>query len=370
MSTAGARTDHALDRTGVAIRPPRLLVAESQHVGSAYDADDTRRLLEEGALRRPRFPTVVVYQVRSGDHQQTGVVVEVPVADYRADRVRAHEATDPERVRSLVEYTETARLEHTPVMLTHTPRVGLRELLASVTATPPDVDRVDDAHNHRVWVTQDDAFLEAVWGDLGALGTLYIADGHHRMSAAERYAARHGGADPNDPALFTLGVLFPSDEMCIFGYPRCVAWPPGWSTEQLITALGTAPGAAGIEECGPADVATPLPDTAVVFVDGRWYRLWLREGHGDVRASLAGVRLDEGVITPLFGASAWASSPGSHDSAAMAGWCAAQQSIGFLPYAPTVDQVMAVSDGGSVMPPKSTWFHPKAPRGLFARELT
>lgn len=368
MSTTSARTAHALG-TGVTVRPPRLLVAEHRHEGRAFDAAEARRLLSEGVLRRPPFPAVVVYQV-SGEHQQTGVVAEVSVADYRAGRVRPHEATDPERVRQLVDYTETARLEHTPVMLTHTPRHGLRDMLAGVTAGTPDVDLADEAHTHRVWVVPDDALLRAVAEELDSVGALYIADGHHRMASADRYAARHGGLGPDDPAAFTLAALFPSDEMRIFGYPRCVAWPPGWSTEKLVTALGTAPGAAGIEECSAEEASCPIPDTAAVFADGSWYRLWLGEPDtAGVRASLACVRLDEGVITPRFGQSGWAPSPGTHGSVALADWCFARGTIGFLPYPPSVAQVMAVSDAGSVMPPKSTWFHPKAPQGLFAREL-
>ncbi|RNL80586.1 DUF1015 family protein [Halostreptopolyspora alba] len=369
MSTASARATHALG-AGVTVRPPRLLVAGHQNEGSAFDAAEARRLLSEGALRRPPFPAVVVYQVRSGEHQQTGVVAEVSVTDYRAGRIRAHEATDPERVRQLVDYTETARLERTPVMLTHTPRHGLREMLAGVTAGTPDVYLPEEAHTHRVWVVQDDALLRAVAEELDSVGALYIADGHHRMASADRYATRHSGLDPDGPAAFTLAALFPSDEMRIFGYPRCVAWPPGWSAEKLVTALGTAPGAAGIEECSAEEASYPVPDTAAVFADGRWYRLWLGEpGASGVRASLACVRLDEGVIIPLFSESGGAPSPGTHDSAALADWCSARGTVGFLPYPPSVAQVMAVSDAGSVMPPKSTWFHPKAPQGLFAREL-
>jgi len=36
----------------------------------------------------------------------------------------------------------------------------------------------------------------------------------------------------------------------------------------------------------------------------------------------------------------------------------------------TLDQLMAVSDAGHVMPPKSTWFEPKLRSGLFVHELS
>ena len=34
-----------------------------------------------------------------------------------------------------------------------------------------------------------------------------------------------------------------------------------------------------------------------------------------------------------------------------------------------VDELMAVSDAGLLMPPKSTWFEPKLRSGLFVRRL-
>jgi uncharacterized protein (DUF1015 family) len=34
-----------------------------------------------------------------------------------------------------------------------------------------------------------------------------------------------------------------------------------------------------------------------------------------------------------------------------------------------MEQLMAVSDAGAVMPPKSTWFEPKLRSGLFVHEL-
>ena len=39
---------------------------------------------------------------------------------------------------------------------------------------------------------------------------------------------------------------------------------------------------------------------------------------------------------------------------------------GFTLYATTMDDLMAVSDAGEIMPPKSTWFEPKLADGLIA----
>ena len=43
--------------------------------------------------------------------------------------------------------------------------------------------------------------------------------------------------------------------------------------------------------------------------------------------------------------------------------------IAFALYPTSLEQLMAVSDAGQVMPPKSTWFEPKLRSGLFVHEL-
>ena len=43
--------------------------------------------------------------------------------------------------------------------------------------------------------------------------------------------------------------------------------------------------------------------------------------------------------------------------------------IAFSLYPTTMDQLMAVADAGTVMPPKSTWFEPKLRSGLFVHQL-
>ena len=43
--------------------------------------------------------------------------------------------------------------------------------------------------------------------------------------------------------------------------------------------------------------------------------------------------------------------------------------VAFSMYPTALDELMAVADGGKVMPPKSTWFEPKPRSGLFIHEL-
>lgn len=344
--------------TGVTVRPPRVLVANQPR------ADEP----PTGTYVRVPEPATVVYRMASEPHWQTGVVAEVSVDDYRAGRIRRHEATHPDRVRRLDEFTESAGTEQVPVTLTYRGGDALHSLLAEVAAGRPEVHVTSaDGLAHTVWTAQDAELAHAVQHELDRIDTLYIADGHHRMAAAERYADRRGAN-----VAFTLAALFPSAEMRILGYHRCVQLPDGMSTSDLVEALAAQPVVERIEECTAGQ--RPRRGVLVVHVDGRWYQLRLRTPRDpvNVRAALDVVLLDEGILGPVLGvpdAEADSQVTPLSDAAAVSRWCAEQHAVGFLLHPPTVEQVMAVSDAGLVMPPKSTWFEPKAAAGLFLREL-
>lgn len=329
--------------TGITARPPRVLVADG------------------GQLQLLPVPSVVVYRVETGEHRQTGVLVEVAVDDYRRGLIRRHEATRPEQEREIARLTEVSGVERAPVTLAHPARPGLAAVVEETTARAPDLRVRWDGLTHTVWTCQDPGALRSVSTELARLESLYIADGHHRMAAAERRAGSGGSA-------FTLAALFPSDQMRVLGYHRCLP-RPNLSTSDILTALVEQPAVAGIEH--HQQPPRPEPGVVAMVLDGAWYRIQLRTLHesADVRASLDVVQLDETVLPRI--------SP--DPPTAMSGGCAPDEvarrcdrsgSIGFLLHPPTVDQITAVADAGQVLPAKSTWFDPKTSAGLFLREIT
>lgn len=363
---------------GITVRPPRVLVVNQPCSATADEPIDpgrVRRLVSTGGYTHPPAPAVIVYRLSTGQHRQTGVVVEVSVDDYRNGRIRRHEATQPERERHLDELTETTGIEQMPVTLTHPGRPWLRSLLTEISAEKSDVHFTSaDGTSHTVWVRHDADLAQAVQDEIGHIETLYIADGHHRMAAAERYANRRSGLGEDHVSAFTLAALFPSDEMRILGYHRCLPLPEGTSAPEVLERLAAQPATARVEECTSVEAAHPAPGVVVIHLDGRYYRLWLRTppDPDHARGSLDVVTLDEELLPPVFGTSDVDSRPrstpacGTGDAAC---WCTRREAICFLLHPPSVKQVMAVSDAGLVMPAKSTWFAPKANARLFVREL-
>ncbi|GAA2363580.1 DUF1015 domain-containing protein [Saccharopolyspora halophila] len=355
----------AAPAAGVTARLPRGLVLDRRRGENPGDASRIREAFDSGRYPRLPEPAVVIYRIADGTHAQTGVVLEVSVADYRAGRIRRHEATQPERERLLDEFTELAGIEQMPVTLAHSPSHALRAATERVTSTEPDVDlTTGDGTRHTAWIRRHPDLARTIELGVGGIDALYIADGHHRLTAAERYAARrhHLGAD--HPAAFTLAALFPSDEMQVFGYHRCLPVPGESAAAEVLEKLRSLPATASWEKC-PA--ATPEPGVVVVSFGGEHYRLGLRSPHADgrVRTSLDVVTLDEEVL-PELGITPISCGNGGPENCRHA----AGEAVLFAARPPSIEQIMAVADDGLVMPPKSTWFAPKPAPGLFLRDLT
>lgn len=349
----------------ITARSPRGLMLDHGCGAGPGELAPLREAFDPGRYPRLPEPAVVVYRIEEGGHEQTGVVVEVSVDDYRAGRVRPHEATQPDRQRRIDELTELSGVERMPVTLAHSPNGALRSATERVTSTEPDLDLADaDGIRHAVWIRRDPGLAREV--ELGAseLDALYIADGHHRMAAAERYATRRRHLGAEHAAAFTLAALFPADEMRVFGFHRCLHVPGGSSVE-VFEKLRSLPVTAAWERCSPA--TTPDPGVVVVRFADECYRLGLRSfgPNGHARGSLDVVTLDEEVLPELRITPISCGNGPSEDCGHPAG-----ETVRFVAHPPSIEQIMAVADAGLVLPPKSTWFAPKPAPGLFLRDLT
>jgi len=111
----------------------------------------------------------------------------------------------------------------------------------------------------------------------------------------------------------------------------------------------------------------------------RWYRLDLEEqtiDRSDPIASLDVSLLQDRVLGPILRVG----DPRTDERIDFVGGIrgtaelerrvrSGEMAIAFALYPTTVEQLMAVSDAGKIMPPKSTWFEPKLRSGLFVHTL-
>jgi uncharacterized protein (DUF1015 family) len=224
---------------------------------------------------------------------------------------------------------------------------------------------------HELWPIAVAALVGALEDAFDAHDALYIADGHHRSAAASMVHARRG--TPASAGL--LAVAFPADEVTLLPYHRLVRAHDGRPAEDLVARIA----AVFTLEASTGPVTPAAPGRFGLYVAGQWYVLTapaaLRSADDPVDQLDVAV-LQEHILAPILGIADPRTDPrigfvggirpvSELEAAVDTGaWTAA-----FTLHPTTVADLIAVSDAGGIMPPKSTWFEPKLLDGLVSHVL-
>jgi uncharacterized protein (DUF1015 family) len=309
-----------------------------------------------------------------GQHEQTGVAGCFSVDEYESDVIKKHERTrrdkEDDRTRHIVEL----RAQTGVVFLTYKAAADVDAIAGATTSGEPLFDfTAGDGVRHTVWRV-DAGAAGALVAAFGRIPALYIADGHHRAASAARARAEArnrpsgtDGADRGEADRF-IAVAFPDNQMQILPYNRTVKDLAGRTPEQFLAALG-----AGFRVAEGS--ATPRRKGEVsMYLAGRWYLLDLATAEPEDASRASGLDvalLQRHVLERLLAIGDVRSDKRIDFVGGARGTAALEQAVdsgkaavAFSMYPVTVDDLMAISDTGGIMPPKSTWFEPKLRDGL------
>jgi uncharacterized protein (DUF1015 family) len=334
------------------------------------------KFLVQGVLLRDEEPALYLYRQIMDGRSQTGIVGCVHIEDYERDIIRKHEKTRQDKEDDRTRHVVTLNAHAEPVFLTYRGTRAAEALTEQVLDRRPIYDfTAPDRVRHTVWRVADPApWIEA----LRAVPYAYVADGHHRCASAWRAGKERRSANPkhrgDEEYNWFLAVLFPAAQLAILPYNRLVRDLAGKTPAEVLAELNRV------------GKVTPAPDprprragSFCVYLAGSWHLVELDEktiDRGNPIGSLDVSLLQDRVLGPILrigdprtdkridfvgGIRGAAELERRVDSGEMA--------IAFSLYPTTLDQLMAVSDAGEVMPPKSTWFEPKLRSGLFVHEL-
>jgi uncharacterized protein (DUF1015 family) len=325
------------------------------------EATALQRLLDAGAFEDFHEPALYVYRLRAEDHEQTGIVGEVPHEAFVEGRVLGHEGVERERVDALELHLGRVGAASTLVALMFRADDDVRKLVDAATQEEPLRSFSADGAEQTVWRIDDPDVIERIRDRLDRQ-VLYITDGHHRATASVELWERAGRPAGGVPA-----VLFPDDELRMLAFHRRVLGPLPMSARQLLASLreraDLEPGGPGPDERG----------TVGVYTDGAWHRLIFRpDGSGVGVESLDVTRLHREILEPVFGIEERSDASLEFVSAAVPREELLRRvdedgGAAFTLVPPTFEQFVSVADRNEEMPPKATFFDPKPRAGLFLR---
>ncbi len=335
------------------------------------------KLTEECPLEIEETPSLYLYRLIMGDHEQIGVVACCSADEYDRDIIRKHEGTRRDKEDDRTRHIMVLRAQTGPVFLTYRAQAKIDSLVAdALTGNPPLYDFVaNDDIRHTIWrVPTYDPLVEA----FGEVPYLYIADGHHRAASASRARAelKEQGFSfiGNEEYNFFQCVLFPDNQLQILPYNRVVRDLNGLSQDEFLARVR--------ERFAIRENASPSPQGRgqwSMYLDGRWSGLSLR---GDAKEPTGVVEsldisiLQERLLDPILGIKdvrtdkridfvGGIRGPEELEKLVNEGKAA----VAFSLYPTTIEDLLRVSDAGEIMPPKSTWFEPKLRDGLLIHRI-
>jgi len=333
------------------------------------------RLIRDGVLEKDVEPAFYVYRLAGNGVCQTGVIAGCSLDEYAASKIKRHEKTQPDKVADRTQHIVHLRAQTGLIFLAFRGTAKIHALIENAVEGAPLYDLgCDTGITHTIWKcanTQDwiDAFAE--------VPSIYIADGHHRLESAlkARDILRAENAGEKDAQFdHVLAGLFPVEDLTILAYNRAVADLNGLSHAEFLANL-----AARFNIDATAEKVPAMHGEIAMYTGGKWYKLTHRDDAAEPTDPVN--RLDVSILqneilAPLLGVG----DPRTDKRIEFVGGQrgvkelerlvdAGEAAVSFSLFATTMDDLLAVSDAGEIMPPKSTWFEPKLRDGFIVNPI-
>ncbi len=333
-------------------------------------------LIKTCPLAKEATPSLYLYRLIMGDHQQVGIVGCCSIDEYDNNVIRKHERTRRDKEDDRTRHMLMLKAQTGPVFLTYRTRREVDDLVSAEMNSQPLYDFIaDDGIKHTIWRVSDPQPLVKSFANVPLL---YIADGHHRAASASRARAElkeqsfsHTGQENYN---YFLAVVFPDSQLQILPYNRVVRDLNGLSKAGFLDIIKKE---FEVTENGSALPARP--GNWSMYLDGKWYGLKLLPVDPPPKGTVASLDvsvLQDRLLDPMLGIVNVRTDSRVDFIGGLRGTAELERlinegkaAVAFSLYATTVDELLQVSDAGEVMPPKSTWFEPKLRDGLLIHTI-
>ena len=338
--------------------------------------ENFEKLIATCPLEKEAEPSLYLYRLIMGQHEQIGVVACCSIDEYDNDTIRKHERTRRDKEDDRTRHMLMLRAQTGPVFLTYRRRAEIDEQVnAAITASPLFDITAGDGIRHTIWRL---AQTEGLVNSFASVPLLYIADGHHRAASASRARAElrdqtfaHTG---NEDYNYFLTVIFPDSQLQILAYNRVVKDLNGLSKDDFLEAVRS--------QFTITDNASPAPKERgnwSMYLDGKWYGLQLSPETtlptGTVQTLDVSI-LQDRLLDPVLGIKDIRTDKRVDFVGGLRGTKELERlvnegkaAVAFSLYPTTVAELLMVSDANEIMPPKSTWFEPKLRDGLLIHSI-
>ena len=359
-------------------------VEVSEFDAQAYDSakEQFEKFQERGWLVQDDKECYYIYAQTMEGRTQYGLVVCASVHDYVNGVIKKHELTRKDKEENRMKHVRACNANIEPVFFAYPDNTRLNQLIMRYAATKPLYDFVAsvDGFRHQFWVISQPEDIKAITDEFASMPALYIADGHHRTSAAALVGAEKGknnaaGGGEHEHDYF-MAVCFQASQLTILDYNRVIKDLNGMSSEEFLTKLNDD---FIVEKKGTANYKPQHLHEFSLYLDGSWYSLTARPGTYDDADAIGVLDVDISsrlILDKLMGIKDLRSDNRIDFVGGLRGLDELKKRVdsgecrwALALYPVSMQQIMNIADSGKIMPPKATWFEPKLRSGLVIHKL-
>lgn len=337
------------------------------------------QMIEEGLFIQEEKEAYYVYELMMDGRSQVGIGACASVDDYDMQVIRKHENTRADKEADRIRHVDVCSAQTGPIFLAYRRKEEIeREVMRAMAGEPVYDFTAADGIIHRLWVIDEVESVERIRNAFLKVGTIYIADGHHRCASAVRVSKKRRAAFPGytgkEEFNYFLSVLFPDDQLMIMDYNRVVKPGADFNEETFLEKVKET---FALEKMGKEPYRPKKKGEIGMYYRNDWYRINIdsRCYTGDPVEDLDVAVLQKELLGPVFGIV----DPKVDDRIDFVGGIRGLAELerrvhtdamaAFAMFPTDIHELFAVSDAGKLMPPKSTWFEPKLRSGLLIHRI-
>lgn len=334
-----------------------------------------------GFFKKTGAKCLYVYEISNPVNIHRGLIASHDVRDYTENKILGHENTIAEREQQIMQLMMLRKAMIKPVLLTHEPIEEIASLLQHyIENTQPFLSLYleNEKEYHKVWAitekTDIDTMIE-IYRD--KIDTLYIADGHHRSSTTLRLLQNHHLSGKTQDASAILSCYFAYDQLKIYDYNRVIDVFSIMSPATFIALL--------------SEYATIKPIKTgkkpgrkfefTMYIQKEWFNVkwkkkYIQEEIKNNKIILDTTLINHWIMEKILQIKDIRTTKLVQYFEGKSGLNPLIKEVnknpnlvGFCIYPVDISEVVAFSDQGINLPPKSTWFEPRIKNGLLVKEI-
>jgi uncharacterized protein (DUF1015 family) len=327
-----------------------------------YAAKYIANLKAQNAFVKEETDSYYIYeQISAAGKSCKGIIGLCSVYDYHANKIKKHEEIRPSRLKFLIELFKSVRVMGEPTLLAHNTPINFENIASDelYSFTSPDDKQ------HIISRVSDVTHVNLIQQHMNAIGSFYIADGHHRSASAAEFNELTKGPDSDR----TMCYVVHESQLEIYPFHRLIKPYNGVNKEELIGRLSS------YFKITKSDV--DLYNIATekdfgLYIDNEWFLLSYKNASDLLDVEI----LEEVIVRNIFNI---------QDSRT-------DSQITFHPYTSGLEELISlidnytytvaittkacdfasirkVAEAHNVLPPKSTYIEPKLRAGLIIQEF-